>query len=155
MQGPGFFSRSSARLSPDRICRTRGDTLPAFSARATSSILPVRLKAREPRNVCGHCERGHPIRDRDIRAVMGHPRSPRSTAYSSLADERDLQVRRPVLFLVEPTPVDVACAPEQHAAVEVHEVVFHEVAPLGQAERREGLAEYLLRYVDLPLRVSR
>src|SRR6266436_9631621 len=61
MQASGFVSRSSARLSPDRICRTRGDTLLAFSAQATSSIRPVRLRAREPRNVCAHYERGPPI----------------------------------------------------------------------------------------------
>src|SRR6267143_5231100 len=83
MQASGFVSRSSARLSPDRICRTRGDTLLAFSAQATSLIRPVRLRAREPRNVCAHYERGPPIRDRDIGAASAHPRQPRSTAYLS------------------------------------------------------------------------
>src|SRR6266446_3194712 len=83
MQASGFVSRSSARLSPDRICRTRGDTLLAFSAQATSSIRPVRLRAREPRNVYGRHERGRPIPDRDIGAASDHPRQPRSTAYVS------------------------------------------------------------------------
>src|SRR5712692_5210247 len=84
MRDLGFFSRSSERLSPDRRHRTRGDTLPACSARATSSIRPVRLRGRGPRNVCGHDERGRPIRHRDIGAAADHPRWPRSTGWEAL-----------------------------------------------------------------------
>src|SRR5258706_15531849 len=140
MRDLGFFSRNSARLSRDRIYRTRGDSLPAFSARAASSIRPVRRRARGPRNACGRYERGHPIRDRDIAGAADHPRWPRSTAYRlaasrSFPDERDLQVRRTIFFLVEAAPVDVASAPEQHVAVQIDQVVFHEILYLKRRVR--------------------
>src|SRR6267143_1982405 len=110
MRDLGFFSRSSARLSPDQICRTRGDTLPAFSARATSSSPPVRLRARGPRNACGRYERGHPIRDRDTGAAAVHPRWPRRTVYQPQSHcafrlgvhERRQQLGEPVLHVARP-----------------------------------------------------
>src|SRR5437879_6363574 len=84
MPDVGLAVRSRERLSPDRSYRTRGDTLLAFSARATSSIRPVLLRGRGPRNVCGRYERGRPIRHRDIGAAADHPRWPRSTVSEAL-----------------------------------------------------------------------
>src|SRR5260221_7171799 len=110
MRDLGFFSRNSARLSPDRIYRTRADSHPAFSAGATSSIPPVRLRARGPRNACGRYERGHPIRDRDTGAAAVHPRWPRGTVYRSQSycalrlsvHERRQQLGEPVLHVARP-----------------------------------------------------
>src|SRR6266853_695695 len=110
MRDLGFFSRNSARLSRDRICRTRGDSHPAFSARATSSIPPVRLRGRGPRNACGRYERGHPIRDRDTGAAAVHPRWPRRTVYQPQSHcalrlgihERRQQLGEPVLHVARP-----------------------------------------------------
>src|SRR5712664_409052 len=110
MRDLGFFSRNSARLSRDRICRTRGDSHPAFSARATSSIPPVRPRARGPRNACGRYERGRPIRDRETGAAADHPRWPRGTVYQSQSHcalrfgvhERPQQLSEPILHVARP-----------------------------------------------------
>src|SRR4051812_31469713 len=45
-----------------------------------------------------------------------------------LPDQRDLQVRRPVLLVVEAAAIDVARAPKEHVVAQVDEVEFHEVA---------------------------
>src|SRR6266852_596675 len=54
----------------------------------------------------------------------------------SFPDERDLQVRRTIFFLVETASIDVASAPEKHVAVQVDQVVFHEVVSRDEAEGR-------------------
>src|SRR5258706_10137236 len=51
-----------------------------------------------------------------------------------LAAHWDLQVGRAVLFRVEAAAVDVSRSPVEKVAVEVHQVVFLEVASSGQAE---------------------
>jgi hypothetical protein len=55
----------------------------------------------------------------------------------------NLQIRRPVLFLVEAAPVDVAGAPEQQVVAQVDEVELHEVLPFGQPNGANALPNTL------------
>src|SRR3989441_5176958 len=53
---------------------------------------------------------------------------------------------------VEAAAVDVSCPPEQIVPLNIDQVVLHEVAALGQAERRERLPENALTLPCLPRR---
>src|SRR5207249_6015659 len=68
------------------------------------------------------------------------------------APQRDLEVGRPVPLGVEAAAVDVSCPPEQIVPLNIDQVVLHEVAALGQAERRERLPENALTLPCLPRR---
>src|SRR5258708_25722666 len=92
---------------------------------------------------------------RTFRKALSRSPNPALQMRRSLSDQRNLKVRRTVLFLIETAPIDVASAPEQHVAVQIDQVVLHEIPPRDQAERREGLAEHHLRDVYFPLRISR
>ena len=89
------------------------------------------------------------VDEHDTRLRRLHGEAP-----SLLPDQRNLQVRGPVLFLVESATVYVAGAPEQHVSIEVDEVVLHEVLPFREPERCERLAEDALRLVYFPFVVA-
>src|SRR5205814_6365925 len=71
-----------------------------------------------------------------------------------LSAQRDLQIRGAVRFRVEASAVDVSSSPIEHIVVEVNQVVLHEVATWGQAERDERLAKDALGCVDFPFGIS-
>src|SRR5882724_6905172 len=82
MRASRFAEPNIARLSRVQTHRKRADSLPASSVQSSSSTRPAQLQAREIQSACGHRGRGHPTRDRDIRA-SADCRRPRSTFFLS------------------------------------------------------------------------
>ena len=135
-------AEKGAAIDDDRFAVTRVLCVSASSRAVSATTAPRRPQMYTSAPSLAYSSaisRPSPVPPPVTRMRLPLSRSGRKIVLPSIlrfAPQWDLEVGRPVLLGVEAAAVDVSCPPEQIVALDIDQVVLHEVAALGEAERR-------------------